>query len=341
MTFSATFTEIRPTRQSSARTEKPRLFVLHGAAMTSLDGLSDMIVTGSRQVSAHGGFKNKRGIGWVAEEYRAWSLSDAYWDSVAYTLENANESIAGYTFSSDTQESVAKWVADISSRSGIYPHRNGNPSTWTVIGHREVYTIHGGSYATACPQALDLDWITSRAQQILLGDIKESDMLGMKIFQIVNPLGGMAGAWFAISPGHIANISAAGGEYLASILNVDSIADAATGSGVKILINETNAGILASSLGAPSGTLQGLYISPTDKIWRPGAANGAFTATDRATLDDIASKGELSQALTSTVSLVNAQAEINTHAILDKIDTIPGTSGAPLSISLTGTASPE
>lgn len=172
MTFSARFTEIRPTSQYSARTQSPRCFVLHGAAMTSLDGLSNMIVNGTRQVSAHGGFKDARGIGWVNEEYRAWSLSDARWDSLAYTLENANESTDGYTFSGTTQESIAQWIADVSRRTGIYPHRNGDPTTWTVIGHSEVYTIHEGSYATACPQSLDLNWITARAQQILKGATK-------------------------------------------------------------------------------------------------------------------------------------------------------------------------
>lgn len=167
MTHSKVFTEIRPTRAFSARTTAPNIFVLHGAAMTNLDALSQMIVAQTRQVSAHGGFKDKRGIGWIDEENRAWSLSDAYWDSRAFTLENANDQIPPYSFSGETQEQVAQWIADVSRRRGIWPHRSGDPKTWTVIGHREVYTIHGGSYATACPQLLDLNWITTRAQQLL------------------------------------------------------------------------------------------------------------------------------------------------------------------------------
>lgn len=176
MTFSARFNEVRPTTQFSARTVTPSRFVLHGAAMTSLDGLSNMIVNRTRQVSAHGGFKDKRGIGWVDEENRAWSLSDEFWDSIAFTLENANQSVPAYDFTGDTQESIAQWIAEVATRKGIWPHRDGAPKSWTVIGHREVYTIHGGSYATACPQQLDLNWVTARAQQIMNGEpVKEEE----------------------------------------------------------------------------------------------------------------------------------------------------------------------
>lgn len=85
-----------------------------------------------------------------------------------------------------------------------------------------------------------------------------------------------------------------------------------------------------------------IFNAGTQTVTRTDApAAGSFTPADRAMLDDIASKGELGQALTSTVSLVNDHADTNKNAIIAKIDTIPGTSGAPLSISLTGTASPE
>lgn len=192
MTFSGVFTEVRPSGAFSARSAEPNMFVLHGAAMTNLDALSSMIVNQSKQVSAHGGFKDERGIGWVSEEYRAWSLSDAYWDSRAFVTENANESTDGYTFSSGTQESIARWIADVCKRRGLWPHRSGDPTTWTVIGHSEVYTIHRGSYATACPTTLDLDWITARAQQLLTGTITNegSDMPVM----LTKTIGGTATA---------------------------------------------------------------------------------------------------------------------------------------------------
>lgn len=182
MTYSIRFNELRPTSQFSARTEIPMRFVLHGAAMTSLDALSDMIVSGSRQVSAHGGFKDARGIGWIDEENRAWSLSDETQDSLAWVTENANESIDGYTFTAATQESIAQWIADVAKRKNVWPHRDGNPTTWTVIGHSEVWTIYHASYPTACPTVLDLAWITARAQQILTGSESDDDVT---LFQVI------------------------------------------------------------------------------------------------------------------------------------------------------------
>ena len=65
---------------------------------------------------------------------------------------------------------------------------------------------------------------------------------------------------------------------------------------------------------------------------------GAFTAADRAMLDDIASKGELTQALTSTVQAVNNQAAVNKQEILNAIDEIDAGAPQNLSVTLTGTA---
>lgn len=68
--------------------------------------------------------------------------------------------------------------------------------------------------------------------------------------------------------------------------------------------------------------------------------SGQFTATDRAMLDDIASKGELTQALTSTVALVNEHADENKTEIIDAIGNAPGGANN-FSITLEGTASPS
>ena len=45
-------------------------------------------------------------------------------------------------------------------------------------------------------------------------------------------------------------------------------------------------------------------------------APGSFTSADRAMLDDIPNKGELGQALTGTVNLVNQTAATNRDAII-------------------------
>lgn len=82
------------------------------------------------------------------------------------------------------------------------------------------------------------------------------------------------------------------------------------------------------------------------------ATAGSFTTADRAMLDDIATKGELSQALTSTVVLVNEHADENKDEVLEAIEEIPsgGASSAAYSLELnidgvpgtaTGTATPS
>lgn len=80
-------------------------------------------------------------------------------------------------------------------------------------------------------------------------------------------------------------------------------------------------------------------------------SNGGFTAADRAMLDDIASKGELTQALTSTVSLVNEHADANKDEIIAAIPSSGSggsTSAYNLSLEIeqvpgtaTGTATPQ
>lgn len=169
MTYSPLATETHDTAQKSPRSQPVNMIVLHHAATTNAQWVIDVETGGSKQVSSHMVVKDGRRAGIVPEEFRAWSLSDAYWDSRALTVECANESTNGWTISDASHESLAQLVADWSHRYGFRPHRSGDPKTWTVIGHREVYTIHGGSYSTACPGGMNLDWITSRAQQLLAG----------------------------------------------------------------------------------------------------------------------------------------------------------------------------
>jgi hypothetical protein len=179
--FSPLTTEQHPTTEQSSRTVSPMnmVAVLHHAATTNLDQVIDMMQPGGRQVSAHIAMKDSRIAGVVVEGSRAWSLGDAYWDSVSFTVECANQSTTGWTISSESQEGLAQLVADWSTNYGV-PIVRGNgidPKKWTVIGHSEVYTIHGGSYATACPGAMDLNWIANRAIQIQSGEEEEPNML--------------------------------------------------------------------------------------------------------------------------------------------------------------------
>ena len=165
------FTRTQLTSDHSPRTVAANMAVLHHAALTgSVQVLVNMMMPGGRTVSAHAAIKDGEIVNVVPLNRRAWSLGDAYWDSRAYTAECVNSTGApGWNLSQATHESIARFVAEIARRGGWWPHRDGNPKTWTVIGHREVYTIHGGSYATACPGGMNLGWITKRAQEILGG----------------------------------------------------------------------------------------------------------------------------------------------------------------------------
>lgn len=179
------FTEFYNTPNKSIRQNVPRRgVVLHHAAMTNLDQLIRLEM-GAKQVSSNATCKDDRLPEMFPTDgpFRAWSLSDAYWDSALRSVETCNETITGWTVSDASHWSLARAVAYWAEKDGFWPHRDGNPKTWTVLGHREVYTIHGGSYGTACPGGMDLDLVTARAQQLLKSvpptpnSSKENDMI--------------------------------------------------------------------------------------------------------------------------------------------------------------------
>lgn len=172
MTVPAPWTAVYDTPNKSPRQNVARLgVVLHHAAMTNLDALRSIEVNGTKQVSSTAICKDDNLELIVPDSnYRPWSLSSAFWDSALRSVETCNESVAGWTISQASLESLARAVAYWAEQDGFYPHRDGSPGSWTVIGHREVYSIHGASYATACPGGMDLDYVTRRAQEILSGN---------------------------------------------------------------------------------------------------------------------------------------------------------------------------
>lgn len=171
MAIAGPWTAILTTPNKTVRQNVTRLgIVLHHAAMTNLNEL-ERLEMGAKQVSSTVIVKDNEARLMVGDDnYRPWSLSSAYWDSALRSVETCNESTVGWTVSDASHETLAKVVAYFADRDGFWPHREGDSKTWTVIGHREVYTIHGASYATACPGAMDLDRVTRRAQEILLGE---------------------------------------------------------------------------------------------------------------------------------------------------------------------------
>lgn len=133
--------------QYSKRTGKVDRIIIHHCASTSLFAVLDMMKYGTREVSANYVIGNDGEIiGVVPEEYRAWTSGSASWDGRAITVEIVNETGApGWRVSDKAMAAVSRLLADISTRYGFELNRD------TVITHQELYTIHGASYATACP----------------------------------------------------------------------------------------------------------------------------------------------------------------------------------------------
>lgn len=166
----APWTSTHNTPNKSPRMDVARRgVVLHHAAMTSLPALHRLAM-GAKQVSATALCKDNLLEHLIPDDrFRAWSLSSAWGDSAFRSVETCNQSTTGWTVSQTSHRSLAHAVAYWSEREGWWPHRDGPRNTWTVLGHREMYTIHGVSYATACPGGMDLDLVTRWAQDIRRG----------------------------------------------------------------------------------------------------------------------------------------------------------------------------
>lgn len=121
--------------------------IIHHAASLSLFAVLDMMKYATRVVSSNYVIGNGGEIvGVVPEEYRAWTSGSTSWDGRSITVEIINESAGpDWRISDAAFDAVARMLADISARYGIKLSRT------TVVTHQELYTIHGASYATACP----------------------------------------------------------------------------------------------------------------------------------------------------------------------------------------------
>lgn len=139
----------------------PTFIVIHHAATLDFDAVINLEL-GARQVSSTVIIKDGDVASMFDETYRAWSLSSQYWDSVSLSSETCNETTApGWTISEASYATLAKVVADWCRRYLIPCDRT------HIMGHREVYTRYGESYATACPGGIDLDRVVRDAAAIL------------------------------------------------------------------------------------------------------------------------------------------------------------------------------
>lgn len=142
-------------------------FLVHHAATSNLDVVLSMMRTGSREVSSNYVISNTGEIiSVVPEEYRAWTSASPAWDGRAITVEVINSKTGDpWPISAKAQEALSRLIADVATRYKFTPKRDGRNST--VIGHRELYTWFGESYATACPGGINLAAVTSRAAGII------------------------------------------------------------------------------------------------------------------------------------------------------------------------------
>lgn len=197
---------------------KPSLVVLHHTAFVgSIQTLVNLMMPGGRTVSAHAAIKDNQIINVVPESRRSWSLGAAVFERRVLSAECVNSTGGpSWSLSDATHESIARWVADVCRRYGIRPHREGTPSSWTVIGHREVSTIHRQGYATVCPGGMRVDWIVARAQQLLTPPpTKEDDMAQGLLFRNSDTgevvFGNLAtGMWVGVGRGYPELLKSAG-----------------------------------------------------------------------------------------------------------------------------------
>lgn len=143
-------------------------FIIHHAAMFDLDDCVDLMVSGRKQVSSNYVVQGKRIVSVVPEELRAFTSGSsrdggkgAAWDRRSMTVETINSTgEPNWLISEETFQSLAALVADVATRYNFPIDRE------HIIGHRELYTRYGASYATACPGGIPLDRLVARAREL-------------------------------------------------------------------------------------------------------------------------------------------------------------------------------
>ncbi|WP_413473637.1 N-acetylmuramoyl-L-alanine amidase [Streptococcus parauberis] len=123
-----------------------KYIVLHGTYGLSVQSAVDAW-TGGREASAQYIVHDNQIVGCVGENFTAWHCggTGAITNQNSIGVEHVNNRIDGAnsTFSAQTIETGAKLVAEICKRLGIVP------SDKTIVPHKSVF-------ATACPQAMDV-----------------------------------------------------------------------------------------------------------------------------------------------------------------------------------------
>lgn len=212
-------TDIYDTPQKSIRIPSGAVgyVVIHHTAGGTYEGIIALEM-GARQVSSTVIIEGVRCASMMDEFYRAWSLSSQYWDSVSLSSETVNSGGAeeGWPISEASYRTLAKIVADWCIRYGIPCNRT------FIMGHREVYSRYGASYATACPGGIDLDRVVADANQLLNPTTKELPMRTTQFIQM-----GDAADWSRVGADVLPVGNFPGGYEATSDINVARLWDAA------------------------------------------------------------------------------------------------------------------
>lgn len=161
MTYSGLSSRVYNSSQKSSRNGATiDSFLIHHQASTNSESVLQMMLTGSREVSANYIITNEGQI-WsvVPEEYRAWtsgSSSDggkgAAWDRRSITVEIENESgNPDWRISTAAINAAARLYADLKKRYGVS----------ILIGHRDLWERYRASYPTYCPGPTTVSRIAS------------------------------------------------------------------------------------------------------------------------------------------------------------------------------------
>ena len=211
MTHSPLTNQIRLSAQSSPREgTKIDSVILHHQAGTNDDSVISSMQRGTRQVSSNYTVNSAGRITCVVDEdRRAWTSGSrtdggrgAAWDRRSITVEVENSAGApAWPISPEAAEAVARLLADVHIRYGVPLNRD------RVVGHRELWSRHRASYATACPGGMPLDAIVDRARAIVSAGSSTAPAAAPKPVAFAPPFPLPAGAYFGPKSGPVASVS--------------------------------------------------------------------------------------------------------------------------------------
>lgn len=176
--FSPLVDQVMVSDQCDSRTGSICRFIWHHQASTNDDGTIQMMVSGSREVSATYTVDNTdyEGRGWaritgvIPEDLRPWTSASRTADGRALTVECANSSgDPTWGIAPESVEACARLAAYAYTQYGVPLKRATAADPTGHLGHDEVIGIFGEGYSTACPMNLPIDTIISRAQQLVAG----------------------------------------------------------------------------------------------------------------------------------------------------------------------------